>query len=196
MSDLLPQLGELADEMCFIHSLTSQDQHARAGREFHEHRLHARWFPEHRRVGHLCPRQRDRDLPAFVAIPDPRGVPQAGPNNWTSGFLPAVFQGTPFNAEQPIQNLARPAGRRRSGRSRDARFPAAPNDEHLKRHPGDTQLAARIASYELAARMQLSAAEVGDLSRETADDARLYGTDDARSGPRPASRATACSPGG
>src|SRR5690606_36153809 len=49
------------------------------------------------------------NLPAFVAIPDPRGVPQAGPNNWSSGFLPAVFQGTPFNAQKPISHLARPS---------------------------------------------------------------------------------------
>ena len=48
------------------------------------------------------------NLPAFVAIPDPRGVPQAGPSNWSSGFLPAVFQGTAFNAEMPIANLATP----------------------------------------------------------------------------------------
>ena len=48
------------------------------------------------------------DLPAFVAIPDPRGVPQVGPNNWGSAFLPAVFQGTPFTADKPIPHLARP----------------------------------------------------------------------------------------
>ena len=50
----------------------------------------------------------NQDLPAYVAIPDPRGDPQQGPANWTNGFLPAVFQGTAFNADRPINHLARP----------------------------------------------------------------------------------------
>ena len=55
----------------------------------------------------------NQDLPAFVAIPDPRGMPPSGPANWASGFLPAAFQGTAFNADQPIANLRAPEGRRR-----------------------------------------------------------------------------------
>ena len=97
----------------------------------------------------------NQDLPAYVAIPDPRGDPQQGPANWTNGFLPAVYQGTSFNADKPIRHLARPAaispGDDQAGRD----FLRLLNDEHLKRHPGDTELSARIASYELAARMQL-----------------------------------------
>src|SRR4029079_12180070 len=104
-----------------------------------------------------------RDLPAFVAIPDPRGVPQVGPNNWGSAFLPAVFQGTAFTADKPIPNLPRPA-RISAAADADTRdFLRLLNDEHLKRHPGDAELAARIAGHELAAKMQLRAAEVADL---------------------------------
>jgi hypothetical protein len=117
------------------------------------------------------------DLPAFVAIPDPRGVPQAGPNNWTSGFLPAVYQGTPFNAQRPIENLARPAGVGEAADRRTRDFVRLLNERHLERHPGDSQLAARIASYELAARLQLSAPQVADLSRESAETLKLYGAD-------------------
>src|SRR5207253_6468759 len=109
----------------------------------------------------------NQNLPAYVAIPDPRGVPQQGPSNWTNGFLPAVYQGTAFNADQPIANLARPK-QVAEGTDRSTRdFLKFLNVEHLKRHPEDTELSARIAAYELAARMQLSAPEVSDLSRES-----------------------------
>src|SRR5258708_15632628 len=104
----------------------------------------------------------NQDLPAFVAIPDPRGVPQTGPNHWNSAFLPAAFQGVPFNADQPIPNLETPKQITPAGELRTRDFLKFLNDRHLSHHTGDTDLSARIASYELAARMQLSAAEVGD----------------------------------
>src|SRR5258705_506810 len=90
-----------------------------------------------------------RDLPAFVAIPDPRGVPQVGPNHWNSAFLPAAFQGTPFNADRPIPHLLRPAtiSEKTDVATRD--FVRMLNDQHLASHPGDNNLAARIASYEM-----------------------------------------------
>jgi hypothetical protein len=119
------------------------------------------------------------DLPAFVAIPDPRGVPQVGPNNWGGAFLPAVFQGTAFNADKPIANLERPPQIKEETESATRDFLKRLNDQHLARHPGDTELSARIASYELAARMQLRAAAVADLSRETASTREAYGVDDA-----------------
>jgi uncharacterized protein (DUF1501 family) len=106
-------------------------------------------------------------------------VPQVGPNNWGSAFLPAVFQGTAFTADKPIPNLARPpevsAAAERSTRD----FLRMLNERHLARHPADAELAARIASYELAAKMQLRAAEVADLSRESRATRALYGAEDA-----------------
>jgi hypothetical protein len=118
------------------------------------------------------------DLPAYVALPDPRGVPQIGPANWSNGFLPAVFQGTAFNADRPIPNLkpARPVNPESESAVRD--FLKLLNDEHLRRNPADAELSARIASYELAARLQLRAAEVADLSRESKATHALYATDD------------------
>ncbi|RYD83298.1 MAG: DUF1501 domain-containing protein, partial [Verrucomicrobiaceae bacterium] len=112
------------------------------------------------------------------AIPDPRGVPQVGPNHWNSAFLPPVFQGTPFNADKPIPNLATPPSISASAEQATRDFLRLLNDRHLAQHPDDTELSARIASYELAARMQLSAAEVSDFSRESPATLELYGTND------------------
>src|SRR5690606_34822250 len=110
----------------------------------------------------------NEDLPAYVAIPDPRGVPQSSINNWGAGFLPAVFQGTAFNAQRPISNLESPdsvcANEDRATRDLLGKL----NAEHQRRFPGDSELAARISSYSLAARMQLSVPEATDLSSEPA----------------------------
>src|SRR5262249_15583561 len=110
--------------------------------------------------------------------PDPRGIPQVGPNHWNSAFLPAAFQGTAFKADKPIPNLATPSRISASAEAQTRDFLRLLNDRHLAEHPGDSDLSARIASYELAARMQLSAAEVGDLSRESKATRELYGVDD------------------
>ena len=120
----------------------------------------------------------DQSLPAYVAIPDPRGKPQNSVNNWAPGFLPASFQGTEFNATHAIRNLARPAAITADGDKATGSFLRRLNEIHAERYPGDTQLAARIASYELAARMQLTVPEVADLSSEPAHILRLYGADE------------------
>ena len=119
------------------------------------------------------------NLPTYVAIPDIRGIPPAGPANWGAGFLPAQHQAVVFNAQEPIRNLDRPPGisERRDGATRD--FLGFLNRTHAERHPGEEDLRARIAAYELAARMQLSTPEVTDLSRESAATRKLYGADDA-----------------
>jgi uncharacterized protein (DUF1501 family) len=106
-------------------------------------------------------------------------VPQVGPNNWGSAFLPAVFQGTPFGADRPIPNLSRPPEISASADLATRTFLRGLNEEHLRRHPGDTELSARIASYELAARMQLRAAAVADFSREPRSVLDRYGVNDA-----------------
>jgi hypothetical protein len=179
-SDLLPHLGELADEMCFIHSMTAKSNTHGPAESQMSTGFTLDGFPSigawtTYALGSEC-----RDLPAFVAIPDPRGVPQNGPRHWQSAFLPAVFQGTAFNADRPIPNLARPASISESADLATRDFLALLNADHLARHPGDTDLAARISAYELAAKMQLSAAKVADLSDESAETLKLYGADDAQ----------------
>jgi hypothetical protein len=119
-----------------------------------------------------------KDLPAFVAIADPRGVPQIGPANWSSGFLPAVFQGTAFNASKPVPNLSRPSAIPDEAERDSREFLRLLDEQHQKRRGDEGELAARVASYELAARMQLSAPAVSDLSKETRKTRELYGADD------------------
>ena len=109
ISDLFPKLAEHADEMCFIHSMTAKsnthgpaENQMSTGFTLDGYPSAGAWVGY--ALGSEC-----RDLPAFIAIPDPRGVPQVGPNNWGGAFLPAVFHGTAFNADKPIPNLNRPA---------------------------------------------------------------------------------------
>src|SRR5206468_10628314 len=124
----------------------------------------------------------NQNLPSFVILPDSRGFAPNGPGNWASGFLPAAHQGTLIRASSanPIYDLFPP---------KEARFitPQADRDgltlleklnrEHVQTHPGDSRLEARIASFEMAARLQLSAPEVLDISKESEATPRLYGLD-------------------
>jgi hypothetical protein len=177
-SDLLPKLVELADEMCFIHSMTAKSNTHGPAENQMSTGFTLDGFPGigcwvTYALGSECD-----DLPAFVAIPDPRGVPQVGPNHWNSAFLPAAFQGTAFNADKPIAHLRRPAAISESA-DRDTRdFLKLLNDRHLAEHPGDADLMARIAAYELAARMQLAASRVADFSDETSSTLDSYGAND------------------
>lgn len=178
ISDLLPQQAELADDLCFIHSMTAKSNTHGPAENQMSTGFTLDGFPSvgawvSYALGSEC-----RDLPAFVAIPDPRGVPQIGPNNWGSAFLPAVFQGTAFNAQEPIAHLRRPADAGAAAESATRNFIQRLNEAHLARHPGDAELGARIASFELSAKMQLRAAEVVDYSRESPKIKDSYGVDD------------------
>jgi uncharacterized protein (DUF1501 family) len=177
-SDLLPQLGALCDQMCFLHGMTGRTNTHGPGENFMSTGFTLDGFPSMGAWVTYALGTEDEDLPAFVAIPDPRGVPQASVNNWGPGFLPAVFQGVAFNSKRPIRHLQRPESISESAAGASADFLKLLNERHLEKYPGDTSLAARIASYELAARMQLSVPEVTDLSREPAHLLTRYGADD------------------
>lgn len=178
ISDLLPHIAECADDLCFIHSLTTKTNTHGPGEMCMSTGFALEGFPSMGAWVAYALGTENQNLPAYVAIPDPRGVPQQGPANWTNGFLPAVFQGTAFNADNPISNLARPPKVAANTDQATKDFLRLLNDEHLKRNPGDTELAARIAAYELAARMQLSAPEVSDLTGESPATKELYGLND------------------
>lgn len=177
VSELFPHLAALTDDLCFVHSMTAKSNTHGPAENQMSTGFTLDGFPSLGSWVSYALGSEAEDLPAFVAIPDPRGVPQAGVNNWSNGFLPAVFQGTAFNAQRPIYNLAATGhASERDAAARDAlRFL---NEKHLEKFPGDFELSARIASYELAARMQLSVPEVSDLSRETPATRAAYGTDD------------------
>jgi len=179
ISELVPHLGELADEMCFIHSLTGKTNTHGPGENFMSTGYTLDGFPSMGAWVTWALGSENDDLPAYVAIPDPRGTPQSSINNWGPGFLPAAFQGTDFNTNKPLRNLARPAGMSAKQDEATRGFIQRLNKRHLEKFPGDTELAARISSYELAARMQLSVPEVSDLSTEKASTLKMYGADDA-----------------
>ena len=178
VSDMVPHLAKQVDDFAFVHSLTSKSNTHGPAENFLSTGFVQDGFPSIGAWVTYGLGSENRNLPAFVAIPDPRGVPQASVNNWGSGFLPAVFQGTPFNAAQPISNLQPPKSitTGSDGAARD--LLRLLNDEHLQKNPRDNDLAARIASYELAARMQLSVPEISDLSTESEHTLKMYGADD------------------
>ena len=145
-----PHLAELADDICFIHSLTARNSAHTQAENFLSTGFAFEGYPSLGAWTNYALGSPSEDLPAFVAIADPRGRTDAGANNWGSGFLPAAFQGASFNAGQPPRNLTPPPTISPSSDAAARDLLSRLNDEHLARFPGDTQLAARIASYELA----------------------------------------------
>jgi hypothetical protein len=177
VSDMLPHLAALTDEIAFIHSLTSKTNTHGPAENFLSTGFVLDGFPSLGSWVSYALGSENQDLPAFVSIPDPRGVPQNGSNNWGPGFLPSAFQGTTLSALEPVRNLV-PAGVSREADQAARSLLREINSRHLDQHPGDGKLAARIASYELAARMQLSVPEAMDLSSESPHILKLYGAAD------------------
>src|SRR6267143_110174 len=125
----------------------------------------------------------NQNLPTFVVLPDSRGLPYNSKGSFSSGFLPVAHQGTIIKAtaQSPIADLFPPSSAKYISQASEAdglKLLNQLNREHLEKWPGDSRLDARIASYELAAKMQLSAPEVLDLSGETEATKKLYGLDD------------------
>lgn len=176
-SELLPNMGALADDFCFIHSLTTQTSAHPQGENFMNTGFTMEGFPSFGSwvtyaLGSSC-----QDLPAFVAINDPRGLARSGKNNFGNGFLPAAFQGTDFNAKNPPANLQRPAGLSAADDKKTVDLLKRLNAGHMEKFPGDADLAARIASYELAGQMQTSVPDMMDLAGEPESIHKEYGTD-------------------
>ena len=181
ISDLLPHLGELADDMCFIHSMTAKSNTHGPAENQMSTGFTLDGFPSMGAwVSYALGSEAD-DLPAFVAIPDPRGVPQTGRTTGRSGFLPAVFQGTAFNADKPIPNLAPPARHRAGARRRDARLPASCSTTSTSSATPATASWPRASPATSWPRGCSSAPpEVGRPVRRSRRDARaMYGADDA-----------------
>ena len=117
-------------------------------------------------------------LPAFVALTDPQGLPVEGVLNWSQGWLPSLFQGTVVRPREPrILNLEAPPQLRGEPQRNYLNFLQQLNNEQLAQQSDRSELQARIANLELAARMQTAAHEALDISRETAHTHRLYGID-------------------
>jgi len=177
VSDLLPHLAELTDDFAFIHSLTSTINTHGPAENFLSTGFVLDGFPSIGSWVSYALGSENQNLPAFVSILDPRGVPQNGSNNWGSGFLPAAFQGTLLSAKEPVKNLE-PLGIQKEVDDAAREHLQRMNRRHAALHPGDDPFQARIASYELAARMQLSIPDVIDFSKEPEHILALYGADD------------------
>jgi hypothetical protein len=181
MSDLVPHLATCVDELTFLPSMRSKSAVHGPATFMQTTGFVLPGFPSIGSWVSYGLGSLNDNLPTFVALPDSRGFAPNGPANWGAGFLPAAQQGTMIRpaAENPIFNLfppedstITPAGEIDS-RALLARLNAA----HLANRPGDTRLEARIASYELAARLQLSAPDVLDFDDETAAMLKQYGVD-------------------
>jgi hypothetical protein len=119
----------------------------------------------------------NRNLPSFVVLLDDK-EPIGGPKNWSAGFLPATFQGTQFRqGDTPILHLNSPFGTTAEQQRSKLDFLKQLNERYSHENPGDTELEARIAAYELAYQMQSSAPEAVDMSKETEATKKLYGLD-------------------
>jgi hypothetical protein len=120
-----------------------------------------------------------QDLPAYVVLSHPGGLPTFQSEHYTNGWLPALYQGTVIRPKEPrILNLDPPASLAGQAQARQLDLLKSFNEQHLAAHPGELDLQARIASYELAAKMQTSAKEALDISNEPEHIKKLYGIDD------------------
>jgi hypothetical protein len=189
VSDLFPKLAGCVDDIAFVHSMQSKTALHGPACFMMNTGFVMPGFPAMGAWVTFGLGSEADDLPAFVVIPDPRGLPPGGVINWGAGFLPAVYQGTAVETGaggDPIADLFPPAG---AGVTPEKDAAARGllrtlNARHRAERPGGVgDLDARIASYELAARLQLSAPAVFDLSREPDEVRRLYDLDHPDGGP-------------
>lgn len=176
MADVLPCTAQCVDDLCMIHSLwTEHPNHDNALYKIHSGRLFMGYPTLPAWVVYGLGSE-NQNLPAWVVLTDPLGPPKNGDRNWTSGFLPPVFQGTPLRATgSPILNL-RPQYAQPDAVTATARQLQQRLDElHRRDRPYEPNLDARIEAWGLAARMQLAASEALDLSQETRATQERYG---------------------
>jgi hypothetical protein len=181
VSDLFPHIGGCVDDIAFLHSLTADSPiHGSAMLQMNTGKILS---------GSPCLGSwvnyglgtASENLPGFAVMLDPIGGPISGSKNWASGYMPATYQGTVLrSAGDPILDLQRPSGMSGGTQRRVLDALQEFNADHAALHPENSNLAARIASYELAFNMQRHAPEAVDLTRESAATRRLYGLDDPR----------------
>jgi hypothetical protein len=178
ISSMLPHLARHVDDIAFIHSMQSRTNTHGPGCIYMNSCFDREGFPSAGSWVSYALGNLNRNLPTYVAIQDIRGEPPNGKANWANGFLPAHHQAVAMSAQQPLRNLARPGVISAAEEQATREFLRTINAQHAAARPGNEELRARMAAYELAARMQLAAPEVSDLAREPAHVHALYGTDD------------------
>jgi hypothetical protein len=177
LSELLPATSAIADELTLIRSMTTESiDHESALRLMHTGRFQA-GFPTLGSWVVYGLGSESRNLPAYVVLSDPGGLPVDGARNWSAGWLPASLQGVAWRTADPspVVNLQTPNSLTPLAREQQLRFLEDLNRHHLERYPQSEQLLGRIENLELAARMQLAVPELLDLSGETEATQTLYG---------------------
>lgn len=174
MSEIIPHLGSLADELCLVRSMhTEHNNHTEALVMFNTGKI----FPGRPALGSWVSYAlgtENQNLPAYIVLRDPEGYNTSGTLLWQNGWLPALYRGTEFSAAgTPVLNLKTPDGRAHS--EERLRLLQQFNEKHRQRYPYESELEARIRNYELAARMQLAAGDLLSLANETKATRELYG---------------------
>lgn len=175
-TEIFPQLSTLVDDIAFVHSMQSKTNTHGPGCVFMNSSFIADGHPSAGAWVSYALGSENDSLPTYVCIPDIRGIPPSGPANWNAGFLSAEHQAILLGAGSPIGNLTRPAAVSEAAEIDSRRYIGLLNRLHELRFPGNPELGARMAAYELAGRMQLSAPEASDLSSETSWTHEFYGT--------------------
>lgn len=176
VSDLLPGIAGAVDDIAVVRSMVARSSNHTPATFLMNSGFTMNGFPSLGAWLSYGLGTENEDFPAFVVLPDPRGVPAGGAINWSSGFLPAAHQGVAFRAaEEPIADLRPPANVPRAARQAGLETLRRMNTSMLDRYAGDGGLAARIRSYELAARMQASVPELVRFEDESEETRRLYG---------------------
>jgi hypothetical protein len=181
VSDLFPNLARCVDDIAFVHSMYADSPlHGSAMLMMNSGRILSgapclgSWATYG--LGTL-----NQNLPGFVVMLDKTGGPISGAKNWSSGFMPAVYQGTVLRSQgEPILDLNLPPGMTRPEQRRMLDTLLQQNEAHLASRADDTDLQARIQSYELAFRMQANAPEAIDIANESEATKTLYGLDNPR----------------
>lgn len=178
LGTLLPHLGSLADELCLVRSMFSDNNnHPQATRCINTGKI----FPGRPTLGawvSYALGTENENLPAYVVLRDPDGYANGGTTLWENGWLPAMFRGTEFQSRGPaVLNLHPSAEVPSAVQRNNFAFLARLNEQRRRLYPHDTELESRMRNYELAARMQLHADQLLDLSQETQATRDLYGVD-------------------
>ena len=179
VSELLPNIATIVDDITVIRSMhTGVNNHGQSIHAMNSGRTQRGRPSLGSWVTYGLGAMTD-NLPAYIAMSDPRGLPVEGVLNWSNGWLPSLYQGTVIRPREPrILNLEAPAHLRGVAQENFLKFLNKLNQEHIEGHSDQSELLARITNYELAARMQTSAREALDISKETKATHRLYGIDD------------------
>jgi hypothetical protein len=179
ISELLPHTAGIADEICVLRSMhTGHNGHEVSIRYFHGGLAAVTGRPTMGGWIVYALGSQSQNLPAYMVLSDPAGHPVDGTHNWSSGFMPPLYQGTVLRPQEPrILNLDPPPKLRGKLQEQNLAFLRQLNQRHLAQHPSEADLEARIQSYELAAGMQTAAKEALDVSQEPEYIHKLYGLD-------------------